>query len=69
MSHRTWHWNPDKSITITLQAEGEWTLSGPDGTTQKAKGAYILSFKAKSPTSLSSLVIDPDPGGGTPGHP
>ncbi|HEY3271384.1 MAG TPA: hypothetical protein VGJ89_09250 [Geothrix sp.] len=66
MSHRTWRWNPDKPITITLQVEGEWTLSGPDGSTQKAKGEYKLFFTAKSPTSLSMLVIDPDPGGGTP---
>lgn len=66
MSKRTWTWNPNKSITITLRSDGEWTLTGPDGSTQKVAGEYTLSFKAHSPTSLSSLVIDPDPGGGTP---
>jgi len=67
---RKFDMDPEALATITLEVGGDWVMSGPGGPFRGKKGEYTLVFTPSSPTSLISITIDPDPGGGiVPGHP
>jgi hypothetical protein len=71
--HRQFEMNPGEKASITLEVLGEWTLQpiDPSKPSRGSKatfpaGTYVLRFTPRSKTSLKSITIDPDPGGGKP---
>lgn len=61
-----------KRNTITIEAEGPWSLQGPNGVTASGgPGLIVITFDLDpamgNVSSLAAIIIDPDPGGGTVG--
>jgi len=53
--------------TVTLDADGPWTMQGPNGVKASGgKGPIVITFGDPTTTSstLAAIIIDPDPGGG-----
>ncbi len=56
--------------TVTLDADGPWTMKGPNGVSASGgKGTIDITFgdPATSLSTLAAIIIDPDPGGGEGG--